>query len=83
MFGLHASSLYDYVFVTRTKNAYILWHHRLGHVGGKGLKTIIDKKLVDDISNYFVGKNDLCDHCVFVNKIGHNFLKDLIQLRDL
>lgn len=43
----------------------MLWHHRLGHIGEKGFKTILNEKLVDNISNCFVGKTYFCEHCVF------------------
>ena len=43
----------------------MLWHHRLGHIGEKGLRTILNKNLVDGIPNYNIGKNDFCEHCVF------------------
>lgn len=33
-------------------------------------------------SNYYVGKNDFCEHCVFGKKIDYHFLVQLIRKRD-
>lgn len=49
LFKLHASTIFNSTFVTRIENACILWHHRLGHIGEKGLKIILNKKLVEGI----------------------------------
>lgn len=44
---------------------------RLGHVSEKGLRTILNKIFLDDISNYFVGKIDFMNSvCFLLNKWG-------------
>lgn len=54
LFRLNASSFCNFSNVTNNFVSCKLWHHRMGHVGEKGLKTLINKKMVDGLSGYSV-----------------------------
>lgn len=83
LFHLHASTLCNSTFVTRIKNECMLWHLRLGHIGEKGLKTILDKKIVNGIFYYSIGESDLCEHCVFGKQIRSPFPKGVNKTKRL
>lgn len=54
----------------------MMWHQILSHMGEKSPRAILNKKLVHDLSNYSIRKNDLYEHCVFGKKMDHHFLKE-------
>ena len=42
----------------------MLWHHRLGHIGEKGLKTLKNKNLVEGLEDCNLDF-EFCEHCIY------------------
>ena len=50
----------------------VMWHHRLGHMSGKGMQILHSKKLLPDLKQVDL---DFCEHCVYGKQKRVRFLK--------
>lgn len=73
LFKLNTSNLIKLSNLTEAENICMLWHNRLGHIGENYIRTILNKKLDDDIHDYNIGKNDFYEHSVFGNQSRSSF----------
>eukprot|EP00253_Pinus_taeda_P033691 PITA_33691 len=64
LFQLEGGTGSDFVStVSEHDNSYIhLWHQRLGHMSERGLKILVDRKLLLNLKSR---KLDFCKHCLF------------------
>ena len=76
MFVLHAMSkpVASTCFNTITEDIEQLWHCRYGHLGIKGLKTLQQKKMVDDLPQ-LKSTLGLCKNCLVGKQQRHSFPK--------
>lgn len=68
LFGLYASTFCNFDNVTDNSISCKLWHHRMGHIDEKVLKTLINKNTVDGLSGYSIDF-DFRKHCVYGSNI--------------
>lgn len=59
----------------------MIWHKKLGHIGEKGLRSILNKKLVDGHFDYSISKNDFYEHFVFDKENRSSFLKGFYKAK--
>nr|CAD1823549.1 unnamed protein product [Ananas comosus var. bracteatus] len=72
MKGIRVGNLYKLLGSTMTDETYAatknddlplrIWHKRLGHMSEKGMKILVEKKLILDI---IFGDSKFCEHCVY------------------
>eukprot|EP00253_Pinus_taeda_P033003 PITA_33003 len=64
LFQLEGSTGLDHVSTVfeHDSSSIHLWHQRLGHMSEKGLKILVDRKLLPNLKS---GKLDFCKHCLF------------------
>ena len=56
----------DYsIYVASTEIGATLWHHRLGHMGEKGMRILYSRKLLPDMKQVSL---ELCENYVYGKK---------------
>lgn len=53
----------------------------MSQIGEKGLRAILNKKLVDNLSNYSISKKKLCEQCVFGKHNRSSFPKGIYKAK--